>query len=54
VDALRRLQAKPAAEMDALLPAILDKAFKGELSREQPSSTTGEMTRPRWMKLSEY
>jgi hypothetical protein len=32
VDVLRRLQAKPAAEMNALLPAILDKAFKGELS----------------------
>src|SRR2546427_4948520 len=31
VDALRRLQAKTAAELDALLPAILDRAFKGEL-----------------------
>jgi type I restriction enzyme S subunit len=31
VDALRRLQAETAAELDALLPAILDKAFKGEL-----------------------
>jgi type I restriction enzyme S subunit len=28
VDALKRLQAGTAAEMDALLPAILDKAFK--------------------------
>ncbi|MCX6927933.1 MAG: restriction endonuclease subunit S [Verrucomicrobia bacterium] len=31
VDALRRLQAETAAELDALLPAILDRAFKGEL-----------------------
>jgi type I restriction enzyme, S subunit len=31
VDALKRLQAVTAAELDALLPAILDKAFKGEL-----------------------
>jgi type I restriction enzyme S subunit len=31
VDALRRLQAETGAEMDALLPAVLDKAFKGEL-----------------------
>jgi type I restriction enzyme S subunit len=31
VDALKRLQAETAAELDALLPAILDKAFKGEL-----------------------
>ena len=30
-DALKRLQAETAAELDALLPAILDKAFKGEL-----------------------
>jgi type I restriction enzyme S subunit len=30
-DALKRLQAGTAAELDALLPAILDKAFKGEL-----------------------
>jgi hypothetical protein len=29
--ALERLQAETAAELDALLPAILDKAFKGEL-----------------------
>ena len=26
-----RLQAETAAELDALLPSILDKAFKGEL-----------------------
>lgn len=31
VDALKKLQAQTAAELDALLPAILDKAFKGEL-----------------------
>ena len=31
VDELKRLQAETAAELDALLPAILDRAFKGEL-----------------------
>ncbi len=31
VDALKRLQAETAAELDALLPATLDRAFKGEL-----------------------
>jgi len=31
VDALKRLQSETAAELDALLPSILDKAFKGEL-----------------------
>jgi hypothetical protein len=31
VDALKRLQAETAAELDALLPTILDEAFKGEL-----------------------
>ena len=31
VDALKRLQAETAAELDALLPGILDRAFKGEL-----------------------
>ncbi len=31
VDALKRLQAETAAELDAMLPAILDRAFKGEL-----------------------
>ncbi len=29
---LKRLQADTAAELDALLPAILDKAFNRELS----------------------
>jgi type I restriction enzyme S subunit len=31
VDALKRLQSETAAELDALLPAILDRAFRGEL-----------------------
>ncbi|MEX2310572.1 MAG: restriction endonuclease subunit S [Pirellulales bacterium] len=31
VDELKRLQADSAAELDALLPAILDRAFKGQL-----------------------
>ena len=31
VGAAERLQAETAAELDALLPSILDKAFKGEL-----------------------
>ncbi len=30
VGALKRLQAEPIAELDALLPSILDKTFKGE------------------------
>ncbi|WP_447973911.1 restriction endonuclease subunit S [Nitrospira sp. Kam-Ns4a] len=31
VDSLKKTQAETAAELDALLPAILDRAFKGEL-----------------------
>lgn len=31
MDASARLQAETAAKLDSLLPAILDKAFKGEL-----------------------
>lgn len=31
VDAEKRLQAETAAQLDALLPAILDRAFKGDL-----------------------
>ena len=31
VDALKRLQAETAAELDALFPAILDRAFKGQM-----------------------
>ena len=32
VGAVKKVQAETAAELDALLPSILDKAFKGELS----------------------
>jgi type I restriction enzyme S subunit len=31
VDSIKRLQTETAAELDALLPSILDQAFKGEL-----------------------
>jgi type I restriction enzyme S subunit len=31
VDSLKRLQAETAAELDALLPSVLDRAFKGKL-----------------------
>jgi type I restriction enzyme S subunit len=31
VDALKRLQVETAAELDALLPAVLDRAFIGQL-----------------------
>lgn len=31
VDALKHMQAETSAELDAMLPSILDKAFKGEL-----------------------
>jgi len=31
VDGLKRLQVETEAELDALLPAILDRAFKGGL-----------------------
>ena len=31
VDVLKRLRAETAPELDALLPAILDRAFKREL-----------------------
>jgi hypothetical protein len=31
MDALKRLQAETAQELNALLPAILDRAFEGEL-----------------------
>lgn len=30
VDELKRLQAETAAELEALLPALLDRAFQGE------------------------
>jgi type I restriction enzyme S subunit len=31
VDAVKRLQAETAVELDSLFPSILDRAFKGEL-----------------------
>jgi hypothetical protein len=31
VNELKRLQTEAAAELDALLPSILDRAFKGQL-----------------------
>ena len=31
IDALKRHQAETAAELDALLPAVLEQAFRGEL-----------------------
>jgi len=31
VDAAKRLQAETAAELDALLPTIPDRSFKGEI-----------------------
>jgi len=31
VDALKELQRQTSEELDALLPAILDRAFRGEL-----------------------
>ena len=31
VDALKRLPAETTVELDALLPALLDRAFEGEL-----------------------
>lgn len=31
VDSMKRLQAETAAELDAMLPSVLDKAFKGDL-----------------------
>ena len=31
IDALKRRQTQTAAELDALLPAVLERAFRGEL-----------------------
>lgn len=31
VEVVERMQSRSAAELDALLPAVLDRAFKGEL-----------------------
>lgn len=39
VDALKALQQQTATELDALLPAILDRAFKGELFPTASSAT---------------
>ncbi len=37
VDALKRLQAETAAELDALLPSILDRAFRRVIvSKDEP------------------
>jgi len=36
VDALKQLQAQTQRELDALLPSVLDRAFKGELARNKP------------------
>jgi len=38
LDALKRLQAETATELDALLPAILDRPFKGEIMTSTPPS----------------
>jgi type I restriction enzyme S subunit len=32
LEAVKTLQTETAAELDAMLPAILDKAFRGELA----------------------
>ena len=47
VDALKKFQAETAAELDALLPSILDRAFRGELVgavREPPLQPKGADT----------
>ena len=31
IDALKRYQTETVAELDALLPAVLERAFRGEL-----------------------
>jgi type I restriction enzyme R subunit len=36
VDALRRLQTETSAELDAMMPSVLDKAFKGEMVAQMP------------------
>jgi hypothetical protein len=41
MDPLKRLQPETAAELDALLPAILDRAFKGELRNQQTLDRKG-------------
>lgn len=44
VDRLKELQVKTAAELDALLPSILDKAFRGELVQAEPAVSGGVQT----------
>jgi hypothetical protein len=41
VEALKLLQAESAAELDALLPAVLDRAFRGELEAGSPTCERG-------------
>ena len=36
VDTVKRLQAETSAELEALLPSVLDRAFKGSCNAEQP------------------
>ena len=38
---MKRLQVETAAELDALLPAILDRAFKGEFRFSNFTSNDG-------------
>jgi type I restriction enzyme S subunit len=42
VKALKRLQAETAAKLDALLPAILDRAFAGKLVPQNPEDEPAE------------
>jgi type I restriction enzyme S subunit len=42
VDALKRLQAETAAELDALLPILLDRAFRGQLVLQEPTDEPAE------------
>ena len=41
MDALKRLQAETAAELEALLPAILNRAFKENHERRRSFRTEG-------------
>jgi hypothetical protein len=48
---LKRLQAETAAELNALLPSVLDKAFKGELWPGEDFSGNhfgGDQAEPQW------
>ena len=46
LDALRKLHALTAADLDALMPSILDKAFKGELVGAEPSVVEVQRSKP--------